>query len=240
MMEHDESDCGVDKDSINNKDIPSKHHIQLCHHKQKSNWDCGISCVLMVLPNKHRQHLMKNLSKICKSEGFNKSTWTIDLCYLLKIYNIKQTFYTVTIGVHEGYRGNSFYHHILTKDETRVNLKFQEASNHNIPVKKASISIIHIIEQLVNGPIIILTNARLLYCDICKSNKISNELRKCLPWPITYQGHYVVLCGYDIERQKVFYRNPSFGDHVCAMSVSNLEEARKSYGTDEDIIFIYK
>ncbi|KAH1012032.1 hypothetical protein HUJ04_001278 [Dendroctonus ponderosae] len=215
-------------------DAPQKHHIELLHYRQKSNWDCGVSCVLMVLPNKHRQHLTKNLSKICKSEGFNKSTWTIDLCYLLKKYEVQHVFYTVTIGVHEGYRGNSFYHQILTKDENRVKVKFRDASKNKIPVRKASISILHIIEQLLNGPIIILTNARLLYCDICKSNKISNELRKCLPWPTTYQGHYIVLCGYDIERQRVFYRNPSFGDHVCAMSVSTLEEARKSYGTDED------
>ncbi|XP_066249006.1 protein GUCD1 isoform X1 [Euwallacea similis] len=222
------------------RDIPPKHHIELCHYKQKSNWDCGISCVLMVLPRRHRHHLVKNLTKISKIEGFNKSTWTIDLCYLLKRFNIEHVFYTITIGVHEGHRGNSYYHHILTKDETRVILKFQEAKENNIPVKKSSISILHLIEQLLNGPIIILTNARLLYCDKCKSNKISNELRKCLPWPTTYQGHYIVLCGYDIERQKIFYRNPSFADHVCQMSLSTLEEARKSYGTDEDLIFIYK
>lgn len=78
-----------------------------------------------------------------------------------------------------------------------------------------------------------------------------------MPWRTTYQGHYIVLCGYDIERQKVFYRNPSFDDRkfffitkfsnklvdvtdVCQMSLSILEEARKSYGTDEDVIFIYK
>lgn len=101
---------------------------------------------------------------------------------------------------------------VILQDENRVNLKFEEAKKHNIAIKKASISIIRIIEQLLNGPIILLTNARILCCDKCKSNKISNELRKCLPWRTTYQGHYIVLCGYDIERQKVFYRNPSFDD----------------------------
>lgn len=222
------------------RDIPEKHVIQLCHYKQKSNWDCGISCVLMVLPNKHRQHLIKNLNRICKSEGFHKSTWTIDLCYLLRRYDVDHIFYTITIGVHEGYRGNSFYHHILNKDETRVNLKFQDAASNNIVIKKASVPILHMLEHLVNGPVIILTNARLLCCDICKLNKISSELRKCLPWPTTYQGHYVVLCGFDMGTQKVFYRNPSFGDHVCVMPISSLEDARKNYGTDEDIIFIYK
>ncbi|KAL1501760.1 hypothetical protein ABEB36_007028 [Hypothenemus hampei] len=222
----------------NNTDVPPKHHIELCHYKQKSNWDCGVSCVLMVLPSKHRQHLIKHLTKICKIEGFHKSTWTIDLCYLLKRYNVEHKFFTITIGVHEGYRGSSFYHNILTKDETRVNKKFKEAPLNNICVQQASISIFYIIEHLLYGPVIVLTNARLLCCDICKSNKISNELRKCLPWPTTYQGHYIVLCGYDLDKQKISYRNPSFGDHVCTMSLSTFEEARKSYGTDEDAIFI--
>ncbi|XP_060532939.1 protein GUCD1 isoform X2 [Cylas formicarius] len=221
-------------------DSPEKIHIQLCHYKQKSNWDCGISCVLMVLPRKHRAHLIKNFSYICKSEGFNRSTWTIDLCYLLKRYQVGHVFYTITIGVHEGYRGNSFYHHILTKDEARVNTKFQQAKDNDIAVRNSSVSILHILEHLINGPVIVLTNAKLLYCDICKLNKISNELRKCLPWPAPYQGHYVVICGYDVTTGKVFYRNPSFGDHVCSMSIRNLEQARKSYGTDEDIIFVYK
>uniref|UniRef100_A0AAR5PSI0 Protein GUCD1 n=1 Tax=Dendroctonus ponderosae TaxID=77166 RepID=A0AAR5PSI0_DENPD len=227
MEQTSELDC---KEIASIKDAPQKHHIELLHYRQKSNWDCGVSCVLMVLPNKHRQHLTKNLSKICKSEGFNKSTWTIDLCYLLKKYEVQHVFYTVTIGVHEGYRGNSFYHQILTKDENRVKVKFRDASKNKIPVRKASISILHIIEQLLNGPIIILTNARLLYCDICKSNKISNELRKCLPWPTTYQGHYIVLCGYDIERQRVFYRNPSFGDRKYASNEESQRELLKKGG----------
>ncbi|XP_030749049.1 protein GUCD1 isoform X2 [Sitophilus oryzae] len=223
-----------------NKDLPNKHLIQLCHYKQKSNWDCGISCIAMVLSNKYRDHFIKNISKICKIEGFNKSTWSIDLCYLLKRYNIEHRYCTITIGVHEGYRGNSFYHNILSKDEYRVNKRFKEASKNNIYIENKSVTLREILEHLINGPVIVLTNARLLCCDICKFNKVTSELRKCLPWPITYQGHYIVLCGYDIYSQKVYYRNPTFNDHVCIMPVLHFDQARKSYGTDEDIIFVYK
>ncbi|XP_018572864.1 protein GUCD1 isoform X1 [Anoplophora glabripennis] len=218
---------------------PEKIHIQLSHYKQKYNWDCGVSCVLMVLSRKNRHEFLKNFAHICKSEGFNKSTWTIDLCYLLKKYNVEHVFYTITLGVHEGYRGNSFYNNVLTKDEHRVKTKFKDAANVGIYVKKKSVTLVDILAHLVNGPVIVLTNARVLSCDICKFNKISSELRKCIPWPSTYQGHYVVICGYDIHTRKVFYRNPSFGDHVCLMSLESLDQARKCYGTDEDIIFIF-
>ncbi|XP_025837554.1 protein GUCD1 isoform X2 [Agrilus planipennis] len=219
--------------------FPDKLLIQLCHYKQKSNWDCGISCVLMVLPRIYRESLLKHLPDVCKVEGFNKSTWTIDLCYLLKKYNVQHKFYTITLGIHPGYSRSSFYRHILSKDEERVKKRFAAAKQNGISVRKKSLKMQQILDHLKNGPAILLTNANLLFCDICKTNRLTSELRKCFPWPITYQGHYVVLCGYNCINNKVYYRNPSLSDRVCVMSSNDLEHARKSYGTDEDIILIY-
>ncbi|XP_074041706.1 protein GUCD1 isoform X2 [Leptinotarsa decemlineata] len=226
--------------AISNNGHPEKLHIQLSHFKQKYNWDCGVSCVLMVLPEKKKQKFLKNFTQICENEGFNKSTWTIDLCYLLKKFDIRHVFYTITLGVHEGYRGNSFYNNVLNKDEQRITARFKKAEGLGILIRKLSLSIAEIVTHLVNGPVIVLTNAKILTCDICKFNKISSEFRKCIPWPTSYQGHYVVICGYDISSRKFFYRNPSFGDHVCTISMDLLDLARKSYGTDEDIIFVFK
>jgi hypothetical protein len=120
-----------------------------------------------------------------------------------------------------------------------VNRRFEEAQRSGVAIERASVPLQRILDHLVDGPAIVLTNARLLSCDVCKLNKISTELRKCIPWPTPYQGHYVVLCGYELAARKVYYRNPSFADRVCVMSVDALEEARKSYGTDEDVILVY-
>ncbi|KAI5638747.1 guanylylate cyclase domain-containing protein [Phthorimaea operculella] len=54
------------------------------HYRQRFNWDCGVSCVLMLLPGDQRRQFLENFTDICKDEGFGESTWTIDLCYLLK------------------------------------------------------------------------------------------------------------------------------------------------------------
>lgn len=51
---------------------PEKLHIQLIHVKQRSNWDCGISCVLMVLPRKCKQGFLTSFTEICSNEGFDK------------------------------------------------------------------------------------------------------------------------------------------------------------------------
>ncbi|XP_049824454.1 protein GUCD1 isoform X2 [Aethina tumida] len=221
-----------------NYDQPTSLQIQLSHYRQKYNWDCGLSCVLMVLPRKARLHFLDNFDKICKEEGFNKSTWTIDLCYLLRRYNVDLVYHTVTIGVHPAHANSSFYNKILTKDETRVNKRFENAEMYGVRIKKGSLSINYVLRQLMQGPAIVLTNAQLIYCDRCKFNKIKTELRKCIPFTPSYQGHYIVLCGYDVKLGRVYYRNPSFNDHVCIMPILNLQESWKSFGTDEDIIFI--
>lgn len=54
-----------------------------------------------------------------------------------------------------------------------------------------------------------------------------------------YCGHFIVLIGYDDNRQIVFYRNPASSKNLSITSYANFEKARKSYGTDEDVLFIY-
>ncbi|KAL3271171.1 hypothetical protein HHI36_021668 [Cryptolaemus montrouzieri] len=76
--------------------IHTKHRrrceISLKHHTQSYNWDCGISCVLMVLSDKNREYFLNNKRQICEEEGFNTSTWTIDLCYLLRRFGVRHVF----------------------------------------------------------------------------------------------------------------------------------------------------
>ena len=54
-----------------------------------------------------------------------------------------------------------------------------------------------------------------------------------------YQGHYICLTGVDREKNLIYFSNPSAKFSVCVCGVEDVDRARKSYGTDEDIIFIY-
>jgi hypothetical protein len=54
-----------------------------------------------------------------------------------------------------------------------------------------------------------------------------------------YCGHFVVVIGYDDAKKLVFYRNPGTACNFSYTSYLNFEIARKSFGTDEDILFIY-
>ena len=47
---------------------------------------CLIFQCIMLLDDDRRRDLIKNFDVVCQAEGFGKSTWTVDLCYLLKRY----------------------------------------------------------------------------------------------------------------------------------------------------------
>lgn len=44
----------------------------IIHFKQRYDWDCGISCVLMVLNRSNRQNLLQHFHQICVEEKFDK------------------------------------------------------------------------------------------------------------------------------------------------------------------------
>lgn len=55
---------------------------------------------------------------------------------------------------------------------------------------------------------------------------------------INYVGHYIVLSGYDESTKKFKVHDPA--GYCYWVSETVLNEARKSYGTDEDMIVVYK
>ncbi|XP_065082601.1 protein GUCD1 [Ochlerotatus camptorhynchus] len=219
--------------------LPAFVEHPLVHFRQRYEWDCGLSCILMLLGHNEKRNFLDNFKHICHTGGFGESTWTIDLCYVLKDFGVKHKYITTTFGANPSHLGKEYYKCFNT-DEMRVNEKFANASSRGIPIETKSMSHQFLQEHLANhGNIILLTNASLLYCDLCKTNKLSKELRSCLGLKAAYMGHYIILCGYDQRIRKFIYRNPAFKDRVCFMSYEAMDKARKANGTDEDIILLY-
>merc|ERR1719154_151752 len=71
-----------------------------------------------------RDFVLSNLTKFVEEEGFGDSTWTIDLCYILRRFNVLFRYTTITIGVDPGYSKEAFYDKVLAKDNARVNDRF--------------------------------------------------------------------------------------------------------------------
>ncbi|XP_037091598.1 protein GUCD1-like [Pollicipes pollicipes] len=225
------------------EDLPERaQRPQVVSVQQRHRWDCGLACIMMVLPEAKRNHFIENFQSVCHDEGFGKSTWTIDLVYLLHRFGVRQLYCTLTLGIDPGYRRQSFYGYgrVLRMDAARVTERFAKAASLGVPVERRAVPVDEVLHHLAtSGPVVVLTDGRYLRCDRCHTNQAGSELTTCFPCISEYKGHYIVLYGYDLSKRVVFYRNPTFRDRECCMSVAALDQCRRSYGTDEDIIFVF-
>ena len=111
--------------------------IELPHVRQKTEWDCGLACSLMILQkifgNKFEN---TEYEHICALKNFGTSVWTIDIASIFTEYKVDYAFYTKTTGVDPGYKINSFYERTFCLDESRVNRLFTLAPELGIKVEK--------------------------------------------------------------------------------------------------------
>lgn len=53
-----------------------------------------------------------------------------------------------------------------------------------------------------------------------------------------YAGHYIVVCGHNVQMRCFYYKDPSCQSGLCCIPFSEFEHAWHCYGTDSDIVFI--
>ncbi|CAA6661712.1 unnamed protein product [Spirodela intermedia] len=215
------SEAGYD-DSVSSS---RSHFVDVPHVRQLCNWDCGLACVLMVL----RTFGMNDFS-IHDLEEFccTTSIWTVDLAYLLKKFSIKFSFFTVTLGANPDFSSEAFY--------KVVNTLFEEALEAGIRIEHRSLSGNDISLLMLSGGYIAIA--------LVDKYKLSHSCAKDLYLPElcdgrpNYIGHFIVICGYDGEKDEFDIRDPASSRKQERIPLACLEVARKSFGTDEDILLI--
>jgi Guanylylate cyclase len=55
---------------------------------------------------------------------------------------------------------------------------------------------------------------------------------------VGYTGHYIVICRYDEAAQSFVVLDPAQGQGRRCIDVQSLDRARRSFGTDEDILLV--
>lgn len=68
----------------------------ITHVRQIGDWDCGVACVQMII-GKSRS--------LPSSWQTARSVWTIDLAYLLRSFDVKFRYTTITLGANMDYSG---------------------------------------------------------------------------------------------------------------------------------------
>lgn len=213
--------------------LPHSHFVDVPHINQLRTWDCGLNCVLMILKTLGFYNCtIQELDRLCSLT----SIWTIDLAFLLQKFAVKFSYFTVTLGVNPEYSSEIYYKEQLPDDLVRVDSLFQKAKDAGINIECRSISRQQLSLLILSGRYIAiaLVNQYLLSQSslkhICFST-LNNDNS-------AYTGHYVVICGYDADKDEFEIRDPASSRKHERVSSKRLEDARKSFGTDEDLLLV--
>lgn len=187
---------------------------------QVESWDCGLTCVSMLLPNH------PSTSELSKRVG-TQSIWTIDLAALVVTEEVVTSvkLFTTNAGVLDIYENMSYYSKTFKEDKERVERLLAEAEARGIEVEETSISsdrLISILKGVDTYAIVLVDNSKL--------HRQSGG----------YQGHYILVLGYQETSKSFVYYNPGATGHRGASVVHRdlLDIARTAEGTDQDILVI--
>jgi len=208
------------------------------HVQQKYSWDCGLACAEMVLKARGIHDIeFSDLHEVCRT----KSVWTIDLAYLMRNYGIEARYYTTSMGVREEYKKQAFYQKHLKEDAVRVQTLFDMAKETGVNVVCRSVSNewLKALVERNRALVIVLVDNRLLHCVLCNRSGhfFANSLTRLHPGFI---GHYVLICGYHADSDSFLIKDPAMSRNACMVKSKNLENARRAFGTDEDLLCLGK
>ncbi|XP_019058425.1 PREDICTED: protein GUCD1 [Tarenaya hassleriana] len=172
------------------------------------------------------------LAELCSTN----SIWTVDLAYLLWRFHVEFSYLTITFGANPNYSIEAFYKEQLPADVVRVDSLFRKAHEVGINIQCRSVCIHDISRLISSGKYIAIA-----LVDQYKLRK--SWLEEVIVSGVhgdsnSYTGHYIVICGFDPVKDEFEIRDPASSKKQERISSTCLEKARKSFGTDEDLLLI--
>jgi len=209
------------------------------HVKQTFNWDCGLACTEMALRALGVRKTECSLPKL-REQVPATSIWTVDLAYVLRDFGIRFRYLTKTLGVDPSYQTEAFYRPTLDADSMRVNKLFSQAASKDIAIERRSIKGEELqgIMKPRDHMVMALVDRRFLYRPPSVSGMVESVISRCFSG---YVGHYILITGYDEKRRGYFIMDPAKASDtpdVNFVPCDAVDRARRSHGTDEDLVII--
>lgn len=113
---------------------------------------------------------------------------------------------------------------------------FMEAPAAGIAVQQRSLSSFELQEAMLTGACLVIA--------LVDKRKLDPFTDACMGLPTLcgidagYTGHYIVIVGFDSARQQFIVRDPAAMVSELRVGATALDQARRSFGTDEDLIII--
>jgi len=194
-------------------------------HIQATKFDCGPTALQMSLEYlESKPYSRAELQNLVDSER-SGVTWTLGLAKSAAQLGFRTEFYSTCLGFNPRNFDLDFYKRMSGEagsTEQKLEKLKAEAVSYGVNMEERSLSLEEILAKISPSCVSIV---------LLDWGKIMNTSK--------YQGHFVPIVGYD--DQNVYIHNPA-EPPVKNMPIKRelFDEARKSTGTDEDMVFIYK
>ena len=181
-----------------------------------------------------------------------------ELDHQMELSNASLLFSSMKLGVDGDYKRFQYYQKTFRKDRTRVKALFQSAKDRSISmIEMNMLSLIEVAKLVKRKDTIAMM---LIDNNVLRREEEEREL-DCYtgeyvhsPSLLSFSGHYILLCGISTDSEKIAVANRSkhgsCPEEFCFVirnpgdpsyryiSLSLLETAWRSPGTDDDVIFI--
>jgi hypothetical protein len=192
--------------------------------KQTTPFNCGPTALRIVIGFLDKDIGIDILENETGRTG-NKGTNTIQLAVASASLGYKTKLFTTHLSYNEENRKLDYYKKYDAMNEQKFDTWFQKAKELKMGMKEESISIDELLKFVTDKSLPIA---------LVDWNVIKGETEK------GYRGHFLPIVGYD--KENVYVHNPSFSNPAPFFQIKKdiFNKARKSQGTDEDVVVIYK
>ena len=207
--------------------------------RQRGDWDCGLACATTLARFVLGERNAPSLDDVRRAVGRRKSVWTIDLAFALKKCGVERVVMCTTCaGTNAGLCEEAFYRDDLLDDARRVNGLFsrcKRALDGTVPeLRVQSLTSEALVEVIKAGWFAMALVDKYAMLSNTEEEEDDDDATGFI-------GHYVVIVGVDdsIAGRMFTVLDPS-GEESFKLSVPSdrLDKARKTFGTDEDLIFV--
>lgn len=194
-------------------------------YKQESRFDCGPTALKMVLDYLGGSNSKEEIFNLVDSDK-SGVTWTVGIAKTAAQLGFKAEFYTTSLGFNPKNYELDFYKKNTdgaSSNESKLELLKRDAVKFGVKLEEKGLNLKEIISKINQDciPIILLDWSKVLNTD-------------------KFVGHFVPIVGYDSEN--IYVHNQGNLNPAAYLPIKRglFEEARKSNGTDEDIVFIHR
>ncbi len=199
--------------------------LNIPFYKQESKNDCGPTALQMVLEYLGEKYSKKKLINLVDSDK-SGTTWTLGLAVAAAKLGFQAEFYSKHIGFNpENYELEFYKKETDGMDSNKLKLEKLklEADKLKVKIQEKIFTLNELLSKISESSVAII---------LLDWSKIKQT--------DSFMGHFVPIVGYDDENILVHNQGFHNSGEFIKINKNLFDEARKSKGTDEDIVYIYR